>query len=65
MLIERALTLLLLDIDLGDISLCNFIKHRLEELQLGWELSPDKFETNIGVVKAYTTRVGEDHSLQD
>lgn len=58
MLIEGA-NATLLDIDLGTYPYVTSSSTSIGGASTGLGLSPDKFETNIGVVKAYTTRVGE------
>jgi adenylosuccinate synthase len=49
----------LLDIDLGTYPYVTSSSTSIGGAATGLGLSPDKFETTIGVVKAYTTRVGE------
>lgn len=49
----------LLDIDLGTYPYVTSSSTSIGGASTGLGLSPDKIETIIGVVKAYTTRVGE------
>ena len=49
----------LLDIDLGTYPYVTSSSTSIGGAATGLGLSPDKIETIIGVVKAYTTRVGE------
>jgi adenylosuccinate synthase len=57
MLIEGA-NATLLDIDLGTYPYVTSSSTSIGGVATGLGLSPDKTETVIGVVKAYTTRVG-------
>ena len=57
MLIEGA-NATLLDIDLGTYPYVTSSSTSIGGVSTGLGLSPDKVETIIGVVKAYTTRVG-------